>query len=113
MATSEHPVLPNDARITSDSGIGINPQSLGQAASERVRMRESRLIELELRGEIKPATILNRSPFELKVETGLWDYVCPSRQSGKPFSSMTITGTRTIYPFRGNQEMSDKSLRAR
>jgi hypothetical protein len=85
---------------------------LGQAAQSRLRIRERKLTELELRGEIKPATILNRSPFELKVETGLWDYKVPARDTAKPFSSLTVTGTRSFPIYRGNQEMSDKSLRA-
>ena len=87
--------------------------NLGQAAQERLRLRERKITELELRGEIKPATILNRSPFPLKVETGLWDYQCPARPFDKPFSSLTVTGTRSLPIYRGNQEMSDKSLRAR
>jgi hypothetical protein len=97
----DHPVLPAEIQ-----------QSLGHAAQQRVAIRETKLTDLELRGEIKPATILNRSPFELKVETGLWSYVVPPRPDGKPFSHHTITGTVSYPIYKGNMEMSDKSLRA-
>jgi hypothetical protein len=109
----DHPVLPDDAVIPATGGASVALQNLGQAAAQRVALREEKLTELEIRGEIKPATILNRSPFELKVETGLWGYVVPPRPEGKPFSSLTVKGCITVPIYRGNMEMSDKSLRQR
>jgi hypothetical protein len=79
----------------------------------RVLLREEKLTELEIRGDINPATILNRSPFPLKVETGIWDYVVPPRPFDKPFSYYTVRTCRCVFPYRGNQEMSDKSLQQR
>ena len=115
MATSviDHPVLPEDANILATGDHLVNLNNLGQAAQERLRLRERRITELELRGEIKPATILNRSPFTLRVESGLIPYTVPPRPKGKPFSTLTITGTRSFPIYRGNQEMSDKSLRGK
>jgi hypothetical protein len=111
MATIPAPIIGADSAL---AGGGTPDFShLGAAAHERLRIRERKITELELRGEIKPATILNRSPFPLKVETGLWDYVVPPRPFDKPFSSLTVTGTRSFPIYRGNQEMSDKSLRAK
>jgi hypothetical protein len=109
----ESPVLPSDATIIGSQGQAIQVQNLGQAAQERLAIREQKLTELELRGEIKAATILNLGPFPLKVETGLWDYVVPPRPDNKPFSFLIVTGTRSFPIYRGNQEMSDRSLRAR
>jgi|CZLA01.1.fsa_nt_gi hypothetical protein len=115
MATSviDHPVLPEDANILATGDHLVNLNNLGQAAQERLRLRERRITELELRGEIKPGTILNRSPFTLRVESGLIQYTVPPRPKGKPFSILTITGTRSFPIYRGNQEMSDKSLRGK
>jgi len=98
----DQPILPS-----------VVQQNLGMSASARVQMRLDKIYELELRGEIKPATIINRSPFELKVETGYWDYSVPPRPSGKPFSSLTVTGTRAFFPYRGKEEMSDHSTHDR
>jgi hypothetical protein len=98
----DHPVLPDEIK-----------QSLGLTAQQLVYIKETKLTDLELRGEIKPATILNRSPFELKVETGLWGYTVPPRPEGKSFSHHTITGTVSYPIYKGNQEMSDKSLHAK
>ena len=114
MATStiNPPIIGADSALAAGGRPDTN--SLGQSAQERLRIRERKITELELRGEIKPATILNRSPFPLKVETGLWDYQVPPREfPGKPFASLTVTGTRSFPIYRGNQEMSDKSLKAR
>jgi len=111
MATVPTPIIGADSALA--SGGAPDFSHLGAAATERLRIRERKITELELRGEIKPATILNRSPFPLKVETGLWDYQVPARPFDKPFSSLTVTGTRSFPIYRGNQEMSDKSLRAR
>lgn len=110
---ADHPVLPSDAQITAANGAAVSLQNLGQAAYARVMLREEKLTDLEIRGEIKAATIINRSPFELKVETGLWDYTVPARPFDKPMSFKTITSCRCVFPFRGNQEMSDKSLQQR
>jgi hypothetical protein len=88
-------------------------QNLGQSALARVLLREEKLTELEIRGDIKSATILNRSPFKLSVETGLWTYTVPPRPFEKAFSFHTVETARCVYPFRGNQEMSDKSLQQR
>jgi hypothetical protein len=106
------PIIGADSALA--NGGAPDFSHLGQAAQERLRQRERRITELELRGEIKPATILNRSPFPLKVETGLWDYVVSAREfPEKPFSALTVTGTRSLPIYRGNQEMSDKSLRSK
>lgn len=113
MSTIEQPVLPADSVISSSSGQPVGLQNLGQAAQERLRIRERKLVELELRGEIKPATIWNLSPFPRGVESGLIPYIVPPKPKGKPFSSLTVAGTRTFPIYGGNQEMSDKSLRAR
>jgi len=109
----DHPVLPDDAVIPATGGTSVALQNLGQSAAARVALREEKLTELEIRGDIKPATIINRSPFELRVETGLWGYTVPARPFDKPFSFHTITTCRCVYPYRGNQEMSDKSLQQR
>ena len=110
----DHPSLPADATIVGSNSQPIQLQNLGAAALERLRIRERKITELELRGEIKPATILNRSPFPLKVETGLWDFIVPAREfPAKPFSHLTVKGTRSFPIYRGNQEMSDKSIKAR
>lgn len=111
MATAAPPI-PAPALIpTADPSHPL--QNLGQSAAARVALREERLTELEIRGDIKPATIVNRSPFELKVETGLWSYTVPPRPAGKPFSAHTITGCIWVPFYKGNQEMSDKSLQPR
>jgi hypothetical protein len=111
MATIPAPIIGADSMLS--SGGRPDTASLGHAAQERLAIREQKLTELELRGEIKPATIINLSPFPLKVETGLWDYVVPAKPSDKPFGFLTVIGTRSFPIYRGNQEMSDKSLRAR
>ena len=72
MATIPAPIIGADSMLASGGRPDVG--SLGHAAQERLNIRERKLTELELRGEIKPATILNLSPFPLKVETGLWDY---------------------------------------
>lgn len=79
----------------------------------RVKLREERLTELELRGEILPATILNRSPLPLRIETGLWSYEVPPRPKGKAFSSFLVTNPTTYPVYEGNEEMSDGSKRKR
>ena len=108
MATAA-PTLPGNALIpTTDPNHAMQP--LGQSAATRVALREEKLTELEIRGEIKPATILNRSPFVLRVETGLWGYTIPARPFDKPFGSYTVTVPLFVSMYRGNQEMSDKSL---
>jgi hypothetical protein len=109
--TIQAPIIGADSMLS--SGGRPDTESFGQAAKERLSIREQKLTELELRGEIKPATILNLSPFPLKVETGLWDYQVPAKPSDKPFGILTVHGTRSFPIYRGNQEMSDKSLRAR
>jgi len=105
--------LPADTTIPLSSGAVVQLQNLGQSAQARVLLREEKLTELEIRGDIKSATILNRSPFVLKVETGIWDYTVPARPFDKAFSSYTVTGCRCVFPYRGNAEMSDKSLQQR
>ncbi len=96
---------------TADPDRGM--QNLGQSAGARVALRDEVLTKLRVRDDIKPATILNRTPFPLKIETAYWQYEVPARASDKPFGAYTTEETPCFYPFRGNQEMSDKSLQAK
>ena len=107
----EHPALPESANILATAGYVISPQNLGVAATERNKLRERELTRLELRGEIKPATVLNRSPFPLECVNSPWDYIVPARQSGKPYGIKIVASTRTVFRFTGNREMSDHSVR--
>ena len=107
----EHPALPESATILATAGYVISPQNLGVAATERNKLRERELTRLELRGEIKPATVLNRSPFPLECVNSPWDYIVPARQSGKPYGIKIVASTRTVFRFTGNREMSDHSVR--
>jgi len=112
-AAVDYPVLPSDAHIETKTGVAVQLQNLGQAAAARVALREEKLTELEIRGDVKPATILNRGPFELKVETGLWSYTCKPRPFDKPFSFLTVVNPICVPIYKGNQEMSDRSLQQR
>jgi len=113
MSTDRPVPLPENTVIPLASGVSVQLQNLGQSAMARVLLREEKLTELEIRGDIKAATILNRSPFKLSVETGLWGYSVPPRPFEKAFSFHTVETCRCVYPYRGNQEMSDKSLQQR
>jgi hypothetical protein len=88
-------------------------QSMGQAARARVELREQKLTQLELQGDIKPATILNLSPFELALGDGLISFKVPACPLDKKFIAYTRY-TPLSYPiYRGNQQMSDKSIQAK
>jgi hypothetical protein len=104
MATSviDHPALPAEIQ-----------QGIGLAATQRLEIREQKMTALELQGDIKAATILNLSPFVLDLSSGLIPYqisVCPP---DKRFSATTITTCRSYPIYKGNQQMSDKSLQAK
>lgn len=87
--------------------------SIGESARARVDLLETKMNELHFRGDIKPATILNMSPFVLDLNSVLIPHKIPAVPKGKKFST-TIVETCRNYPiFKGNQEMSDKSLRAK
>lgn len=105
--------IPEGTTIPLGGGAVVQMQNLGQSAMARVLLREEKLTELDIRGDIKAATVLNRSPFPLKVETGIWDYIVPPRPFGKAFTTHIIDTCRCVFPYRGNQEMSDKSLQQR
>ncbi len=101
MATSviDHPVLPAEIQ-----------QGIGLAATQRLEIREQKLTALELQGDIKAATILNLSPFELELSSGLIPYKIPVCPPDKRFSATTITTCRSYPIFKGKQQMSDRSL---
>lgn len=90
-------------------------ESIGLSAQQRVEILEQKMTALELQGDIKPATILNLSPFALSLSSGLIPYKIPaSPVEGKPLFSATTIRTVRSYPiFKGKQEMSDKSLQAK
>jgi len=97
----EHPALPSEIQ-----------QGIGESARQRLELRDQRLTELEVRGEIKPATILNLLPFRLSLGSGLIPYEVAAAPEAKPFFTVYTVDTCRSYPtFKGNREMSDKSLK--
>lgn len=88
----------------------------GVAAEQRKALREEQLTRDELQGLNKSATLLNLSPFTLTLPTGgLIQWEIPPCPSGKDFSVFTLHARNTLwYPiYRGNEQMSDQSLRSR
>ena len=86
-------------------------QNLGQAAAERVAKRRKLIRGLELEGKNKPATILNLSPFPLRVAPGLISFEVPACPKDKEFMVRTIKIPLTFPVYRGNTEMSDKRIK--
>jgi len=97
----DHPALPSEIQ-----------QGIGESARQRVELLDQRMTELEVRGEIKPATILNALPFTLSLGSGLVPYEIPAAPAAKPFfTAHTVDTCRSFPVFKGNREMSDKSLK--
>lgn len=88
-------------------------ESVGQAARARLDILDQKMTELEFRGDIKPATILNLSPFVLDLASGLIPYKIPACPADKPFHAHVVTTCRSYPIYKGNQQMSDKSLQAK
>jgi hypothetical protein len=106
MATSsviiEQPIVPDAIK-----------QSLGQAAASRLDILEQKMTALQLNGDIKPATMLNLSPFTLSLASGLIQYKIPPCPPDKRFATHTVTGCISYPIYKGNQQMSDKSIQAK
>ncbi|HZR30086.1 MAG TPA: hypothetical protein VFA71_15010 [Terriglobales bacterium] len=90
----------------------IRNSVVGQSAGERIGKRQKLLRTLELQGGIKPATILNLSPFDLQVHSGLINYTIPGAKEGQQFAHLTVTNVLTYPIYKGNTEMSDKRIKA-
>lgn len=88
-------------------------EGLGQAARARLDILDQKMTELEIRGDIKPATLLNLSPFKLSLSSGLIPYEIPPCPADKRFGAYTVTTCRSYPIYKGNQQMSDKSLQAK
>jgi hypothetical protein len=88
-------------------------QSLGQAASARLDILEQKMTGLQLSGDIKPASILNLSPFELSLPSGLIQTKIPPCPPDKRFAEYTLNNCISYPIYKGNQQMSDKSLQAK
>ena len=86
-------------------------QQIGMAAQNRVNQRRSLMRKLQLQGDIKPATALNLSPFRLRVRRGLINYEIPACKEGKTFSLLTVKNAITFPIYKGNTELSNKTVR--
>lgn len=102
MSEVSYPALPSEIQ-----------QGLGMAATQRLEIRERKMTEAELRGDVKPATLLNLSPFELSLGDGLISFKIPRCPDDKRFYSFTRSKCVSFPIYKGNQEMSDRSLQAR
>lgn len=98
--STESPTMPDVMR-----------QQIGQGAAARVEILESKLFELQNRGDIKPATLLNLSPFELVINSGLIPYKIAACPPDKRFHAHTVTTARSYPVYKGNEQMSDHSIR--
>jgi hypothetical protein len=87
--------------------------SQGLAVTQRLEKRRKAIRQAEINGDIKPATILNLSPFDLSLGSGLIQFTVPKCPTGKKFSSKTIDVPLTPCGFTGNEEMADKTVRGK
>lgn len=95
-----HPQLPDSVR-----------ERQGQAAQARLEILDRKMTELQIRGDIRPATIINMSPFVLDLGSGLIPYKVPRCPDNKKFHAETVTTCRSYPIYRGNEQMSDRSIR--
>lgn len=82
------------------------------AVAEEIKHKRARLLhELRINGRIKPAVLLNMSPFSLKIESGLIDHRIPPCPHDKDFAVYKLDKPVTYPIFKGAREQHDQSIR--
>jgi hypothetical protein len=80
--------------------------------AEMIKHKRARLLhELQINGRIKPAVLLNLSPFSLKIESGLIDKRIPPCPVDKDFAVYKLERPITYPIFTGAREQHDQSIR--